>query len=168
MLSLAGEIGDGVLPLLFPPEHYFQVRPQVAQGEARRSPQLPPLDFAACVWVSIAEDEDAARRALAEKVAYYGPALGPWLLERLGLTSADFEPIQEMLHVQGNLEQALRLVDERMLRIGIVGTPSQVIERLEPLVAAGATHLSFGPPLGPHRGQAIRLLGQVIRHFRSR
>ena len=41
-----------------------------------------------------------------------------------------------------------------------------VIERLEPLVAAGVTHLSFGPPLGPDLGEAVRLLGQVIDHFR--
>jgi 5,10-methylenetetrahydromethanopterin reductase len=54
-----------------------------------------------------------------------------------------------------------------MLRIGVVGSPHDVIERLEPLVAAGVTHLSFGPPLGPDRLTAIRLLGQVIAHFRG-
>ena len=52
-----------------------------------------------------------------------------------------------------------------MLRIGIVGDARDVIERLEPLVAAGARHLSFGPPLGPDPLQAVQLLGQVVRHF---
>jgi hypothetical protein len=41
-----------------------------------------------------------------------------------------------------------------------------VITRLEPLVAAGAQHLSFGPPLGPQPLEAVSLLGQVIDYFR--
>jgi 5,10-methylenetetrahydromethanopterin reductase len=53
-----------------------------------------------------------------------------------------------------------------MMRIGVVGQPADVIGRLEPLVAAGAQHLSFGPPLGPDPLEAVRLLGQMIDHFR--
>lgn len=168
MLALAGELADGVLPLLFPPEHYFAVKPLLEAGIAKRSPELPPLDFAACIWVSLAEDRAAARRVLAQKVAYYGHALGPLILEQLGLTQADFRPIEQAMMVERDEEKAIGLVDERMLRIGVVGGPHDVIERLEPLVAAGATHLSFGPPLGPDRLEAIRLLGQVIRHFQAR
>jgi 5,10-methylenetetrahydromethanopterin reductase len=40
MLTLAGEVADGVLPLLFPPEHYFSVAPYVAQGTAIRNLHL--------------------------------------------------------------------------------------------------------------------------------
>ncbi len=167
MLALAGELADGVLPLLFPPEHYAEVRAQVARGELRRDPGLAPLDFAACFWVSVAPDPDAARRALALKVAYYGPALGPWLLRRLGLEPQDLAPIERALHVEKDPDRAAGLVDERMLRVGIAGTPAQVIARLEPIVAAGATHLSFGPPLGPDPRAAVELLGEVIRHFQG-
>ncbi len=166
MLALAGELADGVLPLLFPPEHYFSVKPIVDQGVAARNAQLATLDFAACIWVSLAEDHAAGRRVLAQKIAYYGHALGPLILAQLGLTQADFRPIEQAIMVERDEEKAIRLVDERMLRIGVVGGPGNVIERLEPLVAAGATHLSFGPPLGPDRPAAIRLLGTVIQHFR--
>jgi 5,10-methylenetetrahydromethanopterin reductase len=38
---------------------------------------------------------------------------------------------------------------------------------LEPLVAAGVRHLSFGPPLGPDPLAAVRLLGEVVRHFKK-
>ena len=41
----------------------------------------------------------------------------------------------------------------------VVGTPADVIVRLEPLVEAGATHLSFGPPLGPDPLAAVRKPG---------
>jgi 5,10-methylenetetrahydromethanopterin reductase len=54
-----------------------------------------------------------------------------------------------------------------MLQIGVVGRPEDLIARLEPLVEAGARHLSFGPPLGPDRLAAIQLLGEhIIPHFR--
>lgn len=167
MLALAGELADGVLPLLFPPEHYFAVEPLVATGRAMRNASLADLDFATCIWVSLAEDRAMAQRVLAQKIAYYGHALGPLILQQLGLTQADFRPIEHAIMVERDEEKAIGLVDARMLRIGVVGGPMDVIERLEPLVAAGATHLSFGPPLGPERLAAIRLLGQVIEHFRN-
>ncbi|MFN8490039.1 MAG: LLM class flavin-dependent oxidoreductase [Caldilineaceae bacterium] len=167
MLRLAGELADGVLPLLFPPEHYFGVKPYLDQGIATRPSNLAPLDFAACLWVSLAEDGNAARRVLAQKIAYYGHALGPLIYERLGVTREDFLPIEHAMMVERDEEKAINLVDKRMLRIGVVGQPKDVIERLEPLVAAGAQHLSFGPPLGPDVGQAVQLLGQVVRYFRA-
>lgn len=167
MLRLAGEIADGVLPLLFPPEHYFGVKPYLAEGLKNRADTLPPLDFAACLWVSLAEDRLTARRALAEKVAYYGHALGDLILERLGLTREDFVPIERAIMAENDLEKAIGLVDERMLQIGVVGQPEDLIARLEPLVAAGASHLSFGPPLGPNPLETIHLLGErVLPHFR--
>ena len=166
MLALAGETADGVLPLLFPPEHYFTVKPLVEVGITRRSPDLPSLDFAACIWVSLAADRAAARTVLAQKIAYYGQSLSPLILNRLGLTIADFDPVQQALHGERDEAKAVQLIDERMLRIGVVGQPKEVIAQLEPLVAAGARHLSFGPPLGPDPVTAVTLLGQVIAHFR--
>ena len=165
MLRLAGEIGDGVLPLLFPPEHYFGVKELLAQGIAGRSDALAPLDFAACVWVSLDEDREAARHVLAQKIAYYGHALSPLILERLGLAQKDFAAIRTAMVSERNEARAASLVDDRMLRIGVVGSDTDVIARLEPLVDAGATHLSFGPPLGPKPLDAIQLLGKVIAHF---
>ncbi|MEM7344061.1 MAG: LLM class flavin-dependent oxidoreductase [Chloroflexota bacterium] len=167
MLTLAGELADGVLPLLFPPEHYFGVKPFIDGGLTKRAPQLQSLDFAACIWVSLAEDSEAARRVLAEKIAYYGPSLSPLILERLGLTLEDFTSIKEAMAVKDNLDNAQLLVTDQMLKIGIVGQPDDLIERLEPLVEAGVTHLSFGPPLGPNPLAAIKLLGEtILPHFR--
>ena len=166
MLALAGTLADGVLPLLFPPEHYFGVKPYLDEGIAKRNAQLAPLDFAACIWVSLSEDQAAARRVLAQKIAYYGHALGPLIYDRLGVNQADFYPIQQAMMVERDEAKAISLVDERMLRIGVIGQPRAVIERLEPLVAAGVQHLSFGPPLGPDLMIAVKLLGKVIQHFR--
>jgi 5,10-methylenetetrahydromethanopterin reductase len=168
MLELAGEIGDGALPLLLPPEHYFTVKPLLDRGAQRRDPGLPPLDLAACIWVSLSKDAVSARRALAEKVAYYGPALSPLILERLSLTREDFAIIEKAAVSERDMDKAISLVDERMLRIGVVGGAKEVIGRLEPLAEAGVRHLSFGPPLGPDPLESVELLGrEVLPHFRS-
>jgi 5,10-methylenetetrahydromethanopterin reductase len=169
MLTLAGEIGDGVLPLLFPPEHYFTVAPLIAEGASARDPSLGDIDLAACVWVSLSSDGDAARRALAEKIAYYGASLSPLILERLSLTKDDFAAVDHAVHQERDMDKACTLVDERMLRIGVTGKPKDLIRRLEPLVDSGARHLSFGPPLGPDPLEAVRLLGgEVLPYFRSK
>jgi 5,10-methylenetetrahydromethanopterin reductase len=168
MVRLSGEIGNGALPLLFPPEHYFTVRPLLEEGMKSRDPALGAFDFACCVWVSLASDPRAARRALAEKIAYYGSALSPLILERLSLTREDFAIIERAVVEERDMEKASSLVDERMLRIGVAGGPKQVIERLEPLVEKGARHLSFGPPLGPDPLEAVELLGrEVLPYFRQ-
>jgi 5,10-methylenetetrahydromethanopterin reductase len=166
MLRLAGELADGVLPLLFPPEHYFEVRPHLEQGKRSRAPELGELDFAVCIWASISDDRSAARRALAQKVAYYGYTLSPMILSRLGLVRDDFGPIEQALMVKRDEARAVSLVTDQMLKIGVVGQPEDLIARLEPLVKAGAKHLSFGPPLGPDPFAAVELLGrQVLPHL---
>ncbi|MEZ4636556.1 MAG: hypothetical protein R2856_16610 [Caldilineaceae bacterium] len=142
------------------------VRPHIDEGIAHRPIALGPLDVAACSWVSLSEDKAAARRVLAQKVAYYGHALGELIYRRLGVDREEFRPIERALQVERDEEKAIALVDDRMLRIGVVGGPEDVIARLEPLVAAGVDHLSFGPPLGPDPLVAVRLLEKVIGHFR--
>jgi 5,10-methylenetetrahydromethanopterin reductase len=49
-----------------------------------------------------------------------------------------------------------------MLRIGVVGDAGDLVARLRPLVEAGATHISFGPPLGPEPIEAIEMLGSEV------
>lgn len=168
MLRLAGEIANGVLPLLFPPEHYETVAPLIREGAERAGRQLADLDLAACIWCSVSSDRAAARDVLADKIAYYGHALSPLIWSRLGLTQADFRPIERALMSERDPAGARALVDERMLRIGIVGTPEELIARLERLVDLGVRHLSFGPPLGPDPLAAVEAIGRVvIPHFRA-
>jgi 5,10-methylenetetrahydromethanopterin reductase len=57
--------------------------------------------------------------------------------------------------------KARALVTDRMLRIGIVGTPDDLIDRLTSLVDLGVRHISFGPPLGPDPLAAVRAIGGV-------
>jgi len=167
MLRLAGELADGALPLLFPPEHYETVAPLIHDGAARAGRDLAGFDLAACIWCSVSDDHAAAERVLRDKIAYYGHALSPLIWDRLGVREEDFRPIEQALMTDRDPERARALVDERMLRIGVVGTPADLVPRLEGLVAMGARHLSFGPPLGPDPLAAVRSIGrEVIPRFR--
>jgi 5,10-methylenetetrahydromethanopterin reductase len=168
MLALGGELADGVLALLFPPEHYPVARSQVARGMDQAKRPAGCVDIPACVWVSVDEDREAANRALAQKLVFYGPELAPYLLERAGLTREDFQPAAAAQQ-RGQPAEAVRLITPAMLRLGIAGTPDEVVARCAPLIAQGATHLSFGPPLGPDPLAAVELLGrEVVPQLRRR
>jgi 5,10-methylenetetrahydromethanopterin reductase len=161
MLALAGEVADGVLALLYPPEHYPVARAQIAEG-ARRAGRTPEaVDVPACVWVSVDDDGEAAKAALAAKLAFYGSAFAPYLLERAGLARGDFAPAAAA-QLSGDTAGAARLITPTMLRLGMAGTPEDVISRCATLVEQGATHLSFGPPLGPDPLRAVELLGRQV------
>jgi 5,10-methylenetetrahydromethanopterin reductase len=169
MLNEIGRIGDGGLPLLFPPEHYANVLPQIAEGAAAAGRSLEDIDIAACIWVSVSDDYAAAVDVLREKIAYYGHAMSPTILSNLGLTHADFAEIEQAVMVENDLARAKSLVTEPMLNIGIAGDTRALIARLEALADLGAAHISFGPPLGPDLFQAVEMLGRdVIPYFRER
>jgi 5,10-methylenetetrahydromethanopterin reductase len=163
MLAMAGEHADGALPLLYPPETYAAARAAVLSGALAAGREV---DVPACFWVSLSGDPARARDALAEKLAYYGASFAEPLLARAGLRPADFTPAARLAH---SGQAAAALIDERMLSLGIAGDAAGVISRCQGLQAMGASHLSFGPPLGPDPVTAIGLLGeQVLPALRTR
>ena len=166
MLRLAGEAADGVLPLLFPPEHLATIQPIVEEGLHRSARSSESFDLAACIWCSVAEDGSAATEVMQDKIAYYVHALSDYLTVRLGLQQDDLDAIEQALQQQRDPILARSLVTPEMLRIGIVGDPETLRRRLTTLVELGATHISFGPPLGPDPLDAIETLGkQVLPHL---
>jgi len=91
------------------------------------------------------------------------------ILEALGVPREAFDPIAQAVMVENDLEAAKALVTAPMMRIGIAGTARDLIARLEGLVELGVRHISFGPPIGPDVGEALRVIGrEVIPVFRER
>jgi 5,10-methylenetetrahydromethanopterin reductase len=161
MLQLAGRLADGALPLLLPPKRYLFAAAQIFEGarEAGRDPDS--LDVAACIWCSIDGDGARAKRALASKIAYYGSSFSPDLLRGASLTLDDFGSIQQAMSA-GDIERATDLVTPAMLSLGVAGSVDEVVEAGVGLAAAGARHISFGPPLGPDPEQAVESLGKKV------
>ena len=168
MQRLIGAAADGGLPLLFPPELYATAIDNIRAGAADAGRDLGTIDIAACIWVSVDENRAAAEDALREKVAFYGHALSDLILDRLGVSRAEFEPIAQAVQAENDLAKAKALVTDKMLCVGVAGAGRDLIARLEGLVAQGATHLSFGPPLGPDPLAALAVLGrEVVPYFRT-
>lgn len=169
MQRLIGELADGGLPLLFPPERYAEVAARVNAGAKAAGRDPSSIDLAACIWVSVAEDAQAAADALRHKVAYYGHAFSDDILQALGLLRADFHDIQRLVQEENDPISAAALVTDKMLRVGIVGDAQTVRVRLKTLQTMGVQHISFGPPLGPDPVRAVQILGQeVLRSFADR
>jgi len=161
MSALAGELADGALALLYPPEHFPTAFAQIEQGRREAGREEGSVDIPACVWVSVDHDPERAAAPLAEKLAYYGAAFAPYLLERAGLTREEFAPAAAAVEV-GDLVAARAAITPAMLRLGIAGTPDDVVKRCRWLMDEGATHVSFGPPLGPDPVAAVELLGKEV------
>ncbi len=156
MLQLAGRLGDGVLPLLFPPERYEEARDHVLAGSDGRN-----IDIAACVWCSVSEDASSAAAALASRIAYYGPSFSPEVLDGIGLKGSDLMPARRAF-IEGRRDEARALVPRSALSLGLHGDAAEIVERCQRLIEMGAGHISFGPPLGPEPRAAIRILGSKV------
>ena len=168
MLELTGEIADGGLPLLFPPEYIEDVLGHISRGAARAGRRIEDIDVIGCIWFSVSDDPEAAMEALRGLVSFYGPHLAPEMIGKVGLRPEDFDPIREALSAQ-DFERARALVTDEMARIAIHGTPEDCVERIDQLIGKGLTHVRFGPPLGPDPGETIRLIGEdIIPHFSER
>jgi 5,10-methylenetetrahydromethanopterin reductase len=161
MIAMTGRIADGALSLCLPPRHVFGVIEQLTAGAAQAGRSIDELDVAACVWVSISEDRDEARHLLAEHIALYSGSLSSAALEANGLDPEEFARTQVLMS-EGRKADAIASVSDSMLELGIVGEAAEVIDQCGALIAAGARHISFGPPMGPEPSAALRLLGQQV------
>ncbi len=161
MLEMTGRYADGALPLCLPPEHVFNVLADLAKGAARAGRSVEDLDVAACVWVSVADDPAVARRLLAHHIAEYSGSLSTDALLANGLDPEEFARTQGLMS-EGRVDDAIDSVTPDMMRLGIVGGVTEVIDRCGALIAAGARHISFGPPMGPDPQASVRLLGERV------
>jgi 5,10-methylenetetrahydromethanopterin reductase len=161
MLALGGEVADGVLGLSFPPER-AAASAAIVRAAAREAGRDPAsVDVPACFWCSIDDDPERAAGPLAEKLAYYGPSISAAQLADSGLTPASFLPAARALQ-RGDAGRARELITPQMLRLGVFGNAGTIVERCRGLAAAGASHLSFGPPLGPDPVTAVVRLGREV------
>ena len=158
MLALGGQVADGVLGLSFPPERAAASAAIVRAAAAAAGRDPASVDVPACFWCSIDDDPERAAAPLAEKLAYYGPSISAAQLADVGLSPASFGPAAQALE-RGETARARDLITLQMLRLGVFGDAAAMVERCHVLIAAGATHLSFGPPLGTDPVSAVIRLG---------
>jgi 5,10-methylenetetrahydromethanopterin reductase len=166
MLLYSGEAGDGALPLLYPPDFAEYAVKMISDGARKAGKNPKSVDIAGCVWMSIARDrESAIIDPLKELVAYFGPLLGKKGIGAVGLTPEDFEPVHSEFKRSG-LKSAIKLVNDKMLRLAIYGSAEDCLKGVERLERAGVNQVLIGSPLGPDPKESIAIIGkEIIPHF---
>lgn len=169
MLEYSGASGDGALPLLYPPDFADYAVAKISEGARKAGRDPSSVDIAGCVWLSIAKDrESAINDPLKELVAYFGPLLGKKGLAAVGLSHERFAPVHEEFKKSG-IKNAIKLVDDKMLRLAIFGSADDCIERLEKLEKSGVNQVLLGAPLGPDPKQSVNIIGdKIIPYFKNR
>ena len=170
LLELAGRLADGALPLCLPPTHVWNVVRQLQAAAAKSGRDVAGLDVAACIWCSIDDDGDLARRMLARQIALYSGSLSHDALRENGLDPDEFMRVQSIVDA-GRLDDAIDATvgSASMMRLGIAGSPADVLAQCGDLLDAGLRHVSFGPPLGASADSAMRALGrEVLPALRAR
>lgn len=168
MLAYSGAHGDGVLPILYPPEFINVAMERMKAGAREVGRDFNEVDVAGCVWMSISKEGEIADAPLRRLIAYFGPMLGELGLSTIDVSHKDFEPIHDVWRREG-LDAAAKLVTDKMLGLAIRGTPDDCIKKIEMLERQGLQHISIGAPLGPKPEESINLLGKyVVPYFKER
>jgi 5,10-methylenetetrahydromethanopterin reductase len=167
-LALSGELGDGSLPMITPPESAPLMVAHVRAGMRRAGRDSGDVDICGCGWFSVSADgKGCDTGALRDIVAYFGNYLDERALATVGLGRADFNDTARLVAGRRYAE-AREAVTPEMLRLAVTGDPRAVIRQIEVLAEAGITQVSVGGPLGPDPRETIRLFGaQIIPHFRG-
>jgi 5,10-methylenetetrahydromethanopterin reductase len=160
-LELSGEIGDGTLPMVTPPESAPLIMAPVQRGLKKSADPSRPFDKCAFVWMAISDDRGEARDMLADIVAYFGTYLDPRALAVIGLTVEDFRPAYERAMVR-DWPGARAALSAQHLRTGIYGTPEDCVKQLQAVTDAGFDHISIGGPLGRKPAEAMRLIAERV------
>src|SRR5260370_9423473 len=151
----SGEIADGVLPVYWPSNKWGELREQLDEGAriASRPPHsamIAPYITSVILNENATEEERAsARLAAASPLAYYIGRMGVFyaqMLTRHGY-GAEVEVVQEAWK-QG-MKNALQAVTPELLdATTIIGTPQEIVTKLDQWVAAGVDEPVLGMPSG--------------------
>jgi F420-dependent oxidoreductase-like protein len=170
-VALTAEIAEGWEPIFFHPERAAEVwGPALAEGKAKRDPELGELDVVVGVPVAIGDDVDHLIDALRPYVALYVGGMGARgknfyndLARRYGY-EAEAERIQE-LYLDGKKDEAAAAVPVDLLRaMSLVGPAGYVKERIAAFKEAGATtlHVTSLEDGRERRVAGIRKLRELI------
>ena len=167
-VRMTAEIADGWMPTLFVPEKAADVwgRP-LAEGKAKRSADLAPLEVVAGGMLAIGDDVAQLRDLSRPMIALYVGGMGAKgknfyndLARRYGY-EAEAEKIQE-LYLSGKKDEAAAAVPAEMAElINLVGPVSYVKERVDAFREAGVTMLNV-TPVGENPAALVGQLREII------
>lgn len=156
-VKATAQLADGWLPIFFDPSRFHDVwGDEIKAGTAARDPELGPLQISAGGMVAIGDEftGEGADRILdlaRPTVALYVGGMGArdknfynTVMRRYGYEAEAIE-IQD-LYLGGKKKEAAAAVPREMLAAtNLVGSKTEVSERIGQMREAGVTHLSVNP-----------------------
>lgn len=151
-VAMTAEVADGWLPFLFHPDKAREVwSDALAEGAAKRSPELAPLEISAGGMVAIGEDVEGVLDLARPQYALYVGGMGARgknfyfdLACQYGYEQ-EAKEIQD-LYLDGHKRDAEAKVPAEWLEAAnLVGPPAYVQERIAAFREAGVTNLSLIP-----------------------
>ncbi|GAA1506434.1 F420-dependent oxidoreductase-like protein [Agromyces terreus] len=146
------EIADGWLPMFYHPEKAADVwGAALAAGAAKRSDELGPLDVHASPALAITDHPEAVLPLVKPQLALYVGGMGARgknfyndLISSYGF-EAEAARIQD-LYLEGRRDEAIAAVPDELVRaISLIGTASEVADRVAAFRESGVTTLAVTP-----------------------
>lgn len=170
-VALAAELAEGWLPLFFHPQRAGDVYgPALAEGLARREPDLGPLDILVSVPFAITDNPGPLLLRHRAQLALYIGGMGARgrnfsndVARRYGY-EREAAQIQD-LYLAGHKDAAAAAVpDELVVDTALVGPVGYVRDRLAAIAAAGVTTLLVSPLATTHadRLRDVRRVRELI------
>jgi F420-dependent oxidoreductase-like protein len=168
----SGEIADGVLPVYWPGNRWGELRAQLDEGA--RSAGRPPHSAAIAPYITTAlysesDDEEkraAIRFAAASPLAYYIGKMGVYYAQMLARNgfSSEVQAVQKAWE-QGMKSAIEAITPELFEATTLVGTPQEVVARLDTWVAAGVDEPVLSMPAGTveEAGERLETLMQALK-----
>jgi len=168
MLSLAAEIGDGVLINASNPKDFETAFASIDEGLAKAGKKRSDIEVVAATAFSIDKDLEKARQAAVPVVAFIVAGSPEPLLQRHGISVEAANKIKDAI-VKGDWGNVFGQVKPEMMEaFSIVGTPDVCIEKIDRLLKMGVTLFITGSPIGPRIHKSIELFSkEVLPHFRN-
>ncbi len=169
----SGEISDGVLPVYWPGTKWGELRQQLDEGAALagrppHSAAIAPYLTSAILDENMDEEQRAAIRfAASSPLAYYIGKMGVYyaqMLTRNGF-GADVEAVQAGWKT--GMKSAIDAVSPELFNATtLMGTPTEIVARLDQWVAAGVDEPLISMP-GGTVAEAEGQLGTLMQALRS-
>jgi len=160
VLELAGEMGDGALINASNPKDFEAAIPII--NAACEKVGKKKFDIGAYTAISVDDDVKKARNAAKIVAAFIAAGSPPAILERHNLDMGNVEKIKAALSKFDFKTVGGLVGDAEIDAFTIAGTPDDVKQKCDDLVASGVTQVIFGSPLGPDMVKSIRLLGKYV------
>ncbi len=169
----SGEIADGVLPTYWPGNKWGEMREELDEGARIAGRPLHSAVIAPYITCFIldehasAEERAAARFEAAKPLAYYIGRMGVYYAQMLTRNGygAEVEAVQEGWK-QGMKAGVEAVTPELLDATAIVGTPGEIVARLDQWVAAGVDEPLLSMPSGSP-GEAGRKLDALMQALQA-